>query len=265
MALYFRRLITYFRSNLIRFNRIACSFRGFGILPLLLIQINTMRNLLYILFFLNAWVFAQEETYLVASIRASTSSVFNKDHSGIGASFGAQFEIEEGGELNTSILYRFSTDDISDVSYSGINANFLGGSLKYLFRKRENIIRPYFGMNLLFKIGPNFSGKYRSSNGFVVLDEKIGEDFFGTYIYTNKFSTPFTGALMLGCDFKVVKNLHLNLGLGYGIETSKTKTRKEYEGYTIYDDKNPNTSEIEKQAHQMLEIRFGVSYYILKF
>ena len=231
-----------------------------------------MRNLLLIslLFFINLNVLSQDSLRWVAGISFSKSNASINLSSGgagnIGIFFGPQFETEQGGELNTSLAYQFTTEDFSSLNVfsktpsSALRTHFLGGKLKYLFRKKEHIFRPFFEVDMLLRVGSNYKKGYPSSNGFVIVDGEIRTDNHGTYEYFQQYTTPFIGGVLIGCDFRISEHVNLNLGAGYGLGTIKTMERKWYTNYTIYDEKNPSSSVVEREVYQMINFRIGISY-----
>lgn len=195
-----------------------------------------MKLILFILFSMSLNLLAQDSPRFVAEISGSVSS-----HVNLEARFGTQFATMQNGEINTSLAYQFSIsgfhfNNLSKLNSStGIMANFLGGSFSYFFLKKERIVRPFFEINMLIKVGSNFSKDFPSSGGFITLSEQLRSDYFGDYLYSHRYSTPFIARFSAGCNFRINSKLHLFVAAGYELRTTKEKRRKEYLDYQIYE------------------------------
>lgn len=223
-----------------------------------------MKKLLFLFLILNLSVNGQENFDLVTDL--STSTGLNLGALDLGVSFGSQFQTIQGGDLNTSLVYLLSTaspnflDIFNGKSTPVVRTHFLGGSLKYLFRNKEDFFRPFFQVNMLVRIGSNYKNGVAPSEGYIPVTGKEGSDDFGDYTVFYKFTNPFVFGLMVGSDFRLNTRFHLNLGVGYGLRAEKTKKRKVYDDYGIFDENNPSTSKIEKGVSQSLDFKVGLSY-----
>ena len=249
-----------------------------------------MRNLLIlILLSYSSLTLSQEKIQLVTGLSGSFSkevlSNYNsQEYGGIGFDFGARFH-QKKSDLDISIVYQFSSNMFYDYAFDSINnqgkpvdsdgnsinayksllrSHFVGGTLKYIFREREKRFRPFIKISALTEISTNYKNGYLMDYELIPKEEPSKYSYYTSPGYKVSYysylyqSTPFVGSFQIGCDIRLIKDLHLNLSLGYGLRYMKTKYVEWKENEDFHE--KLNSIPIEKHISNMLDIQLGLSY-----
>jgi hypothetical protein len=219
--------------------------------------------LIIIAVFISNANFAQSNLKLIiGELNTISKSILSKEKYRQGyivPSFNIGIQIENKW-LTTSIsgAYNFS-GNIDNLSVYALRSQFIGGILNLKFLNPEKGIRPYISISGFYEVRTNYK------NGILVHDSYIPQEIpLGSGIPSDRFfsplyySTPFVASAVLGCDFRLIENLHLNLGVGYGYRKMKTKYATWLKEESIDEvARNEPTSNI--RSH-MLDIQLGLSY-----
>jgi len=222
--------------------------------------------------------FSQEKIQLVTGFSGSFSKEIRSNTSsqifgGLDLDLGVKLSNKKSGELFFCLTYGFSSNFMSYNTYGGVydedlytykinslqRNHFLGVSLKYLFLNIEAKYRPFIDIKILSEISSNYKNGRLMENNLIPMNHPYGTGQFPTPFYSTLYhSTPFVGSAVLGCDFRLIESLHLNLGIGYGFRIMKTKYASWYENEdlnVVAQDKP--TKNI--RSH-MIDLQLGLTY-----
>ncbi len=228
-------------------------------------------------------LFSQTETRIFIDLAGNNSSnvVFGKGFSTLklGITSGVQLDFNSVSETIGISYQRENNFEFEKYGYVSPNftykSNFLGISNNLLFLSPKKRFRPLVKINILTEIKSNYKGGFLWDNdrgNLLTLEnynitpssQKIttspSPNNPAGHYYTSNFyhSTPFVGSLLVGCDIRLVKNLHLNLSLGYGLRVMKTQNTQWINGEDV--SQKLKTSPIETHYFHMLDCQFGLNY-----
>jgi len=186
-----------------------------------------MRTLIILILITSSTIgYAQnDEVKLAAKVAYSLTAdiIINSPKIKIGADF----------QTKNNDLYLYLTYDFMRQSlYRG---HYLGISLENHFLSKEKRLRPYFGLSILTELATNYKEGFLSADiddgtYFLTSDSHAKYPvFYGQssyYIFNSSgfyYSTPFFGTASLGFDLRLIKDLHLNFSLGYGLQIMRYK------------------------------------------
>lgn len=160
-------------------------------------------------------------------------------------------------------LYLYLSYDYNWISlYSG---HYLGISFEQYVLNKKNRIRPYYGVTFMSEISSNHKKGIISDSSFFVGDNySKGNGFYPNYYNASGFyyGTPFFGGLSIGFDFRLIRGLHLSLGIGLGIKVMRYKYLEwcEYEDYREILEEIPIQSRNLFYANAQLGLRYDFSF-----
>lgn len=116
-------------------------------------------------------------------------------------------------------------DDLTRSDFR--KSDLLGFGLEMRFFETSKI-RPYLSAQLLSELNSNYKNKHLVSELFAPRHKQVPEHEmwyytghntpgYNTYKATLYQSTPFLGNFYGGCDFTIIKNVDLNLAVGYNL------------------------------------------------
>ena len=144
-----------------------------------------------------------------------------------------------------------------------MNSHFIGFVITNRFRENK-IVRPFINISGSTEVKTNYRDRYLSTETYnpTVISSGNYDNVIG--IKTNFYqSTPFIGSLLIGCDFRIYKDLRVNLALGYGLRVLKTRYGMltfHPEQSTMKPVKTEYISEPYTVAFHMLDFQLGLSY-----
>lgn len=146
-------------------------------------------------------------------------------------------------------------------------SQFLGGLVEYCFNNQSKRFRPYLSLLVTSEVATNSENIYLQDDytfhsfpyeTIYSYGSHGGPPYLTTFFSDVYISTPFVGSLTAGCDLRIMKNLQLNLGLGYSLRIIKTK----YAEWGEEDDVNVilKSKTAENHYFHMLNVELGFSY-----
>jgi hypothetical protein len=215
-------------------------------------------------------------------------------YGGFNFNIGAKLNNIKNGDLYLSFAYQFSSNVIYSYPFDSISIDYenqktehfdsegnkirpykslqrshlIGASLKYIFRERNKKVRPFLKIAVLSEVYSNYK------NGLLVFNEYIpkvepsfsyidptpaGEDPAVDYYYSHfYYSTPLVSSFLGGVDIKLIKNLDLNIALGYDFRIMKVKYAEWTENEDVYEILRtiPTTNNLS----QMIDVQLGLTY-----
>ncbi|HLS70812.1 MAG TPA: hypothetical protein VK027_04045 [Chitinophagaceae bacterium] len=258
-----------------------------------------MRKTLLLIFTMVTFTnLSQEKVEMVTGLSGSFEKeiISNKGsqvYGALGLNLGARFS-QAKGDLDISVIYQFSSNVVYSYPYDSISidwnkkkavhfdsdgnkissynsilrSHFIGGKVKYLFRERIKVLRPFIEVQALTELGTNFK------NGYLLQEEYIpniepsatyyypsipGGEYTVNYYYSNfYYSTPLVGGILAGIDIRLAQNLNLNIAAGYGFHIMKVKYATWKEDEDVHE--KLNTIPTENIYSQMLDFQVGLSY-----
>gem|GEM_PF-3046308 len=147
------------------------------------------------------------------------------------------------GSISTSVIYVYGGNLPASFKYEKVRAytmqyHLLGGEVKYRIRNSDKIYSPTIQLSALSDIGSTYRGKYLKTIGTITNNIHDVEYYFspantyGTQALSIKnftayyVSTPFEGNLLVGNEFKLLKGLFLNFGIGFTIRGVKIRYKE---------------------------------------
>lgn len=254
--------------------------------------------LFFTFIYISLTTFSQEKFQLVTGFSGSFEKevISNKGsqvYGALGLNLGTRFS-QAKGDLDISVIYQFSSNVVYSYPYDSISidwnkkkavhfdsdgnkispynsilrSHFIGGKVKYLFRERIKVLRPFIEVQALTELGTNFK------NGYLLQEEYIpniepsatyyypsipGGEYTVNYYYSNfYYSTPLVGGILAGIDIRLAQNLNLNIAAGYGIRIMKVKYATWKEDDNVHE--KLKTTPTENIYSQMLDFQLGLSY-----
>lgn len=154
-----------------------------------------------------------------------------------------------------------------------LDYHFLGGGVKYRILKKSKFYSPTIQLTALTEIVSHYRGNY------IVRSDFNSEGFFfqPTNYYSEPYvygypkgyikeifyyvSTPFIGSILIGNEFKIYKELNVNLGIGFSMRGVKVryKSWNTYESEPKADISNPYSLEGISWL-KILDLSFGLNY-----
>ena len=202
--------------------------------------------------------FSQEKYKMIAEI-SNTSSLnimptFNS-YSGTNISAGSQIETKKGN-FNIMGTYQFSGNYWRGAVFS-LQSHLLGIALGYRILSNERKVSPFVGISAVTEVGTNYKDKYISRD----LAPSIYPEEFSKLSYSSRFyaGTPFVGNLLLGCDIRLVHDLHLNISAGYGLRVMLARYAVWPKSYVLSKEQIHEHSVKTRNFH-MLDFQLGLSY-----
>lgn len=203
---------------------------------------------------LSNFAFSQSKMYLTVSASQSVSlddiwftkwnRYFENQFIGTNISIGGKI-LTKKGSIFSSLEYQYGGGWYT--KFYEFDYHLLGVSLEYRFFNEQKAISPIFGTMFLTEIASNYKGKY-------LLDYRP-TDYISKTIDTRFYkSTPLVGNINLGADFRIIKNLNLDLNIGYGFRVIKTQYGF-YKGLEFYKTDN------NRLAH-FIDIQLKMRYTI---
>src|SRR5690554_1851388 len=176
---------------------------------------------------------------------------------------GTDFFTKEN-DITLYLTYNFMKQSL----YKG---HYLGISFEHHFLSKEKRFRPYFGLSFMSEVTSNYKEGFLSAdndNGtsFVPNDNYILYStfyyYYDTYHSGFYYSTPLFGTASLGFDVRLIKDLHLNFSLGYGLQLMRYKyfKWKSYEDYRELLKSRPMKSRKLHYVNAELGLRYEFSF-----
>ncbi|PKR81845.1 hypothetical protein CW751_00460 [Brumimicrobium salinarum] len=167
---------------------------------------------------------------------------------------GADFQ-KKNGDIYLYFTYGFNTSFL----YRG---HFLGGAFEYHFLKNQKKVRPYFGVSVITEVATNYKGGFLGEDSFLTNDSHIHTSAGNNISSFNSSgfyqSMPFLGSFSVGCDFRLMKDLHLNLSVGLALQKLKYKYL-EWEDHEDYREILKGTP-VKSMMFSYVNPRLGLSY-----
>ena len=193
--------------------------------------------------------------YLTIAVLCLTSSILSQETPKISLSIGDYFSlpINDGPNgnmfnglflksgvalrrVNYNLIYSYRGQyNYKSKKFNDYNCHFLGVGIKYFLLDNEKF-KPNISLEIMTELGTKNKGnlmrqyltitqqssyslqELSQQNSHYFDDYEEYDSWIGNVYYQ---STPFSGTLLIGCDFKLCKNLYLNFGLGLGIRSIK--------------------------------------------
>lgn len=103
-----------------------------------------------------------------------------------------------------------------------MQSHFLGLTITNKFRETK-IVRPFVSLELSTEISTNYKDKYLNAPDYYPVPPYLSSIVaFNANVNYYK-STPFIGNLLVGCDFRLYKELSVNTAFGYGLRILKAQ------------------------------------------
>lgn len=176
------------------------------------------------------------------------NNYFENQYMGTNLSIGGELATKKGN-VSCSAIYQYGGgwyNKLYEFDY-----HMLGGGVKYRLLNDNKIVSPLFGMMLLTEIASDYRGKY-------LLYYRPVDYFSSLYDTRYYVSTPILGNITIGCDFRLTRGLHINIGFGYGYRFIKTR----YDKWAFIESEmsmKKYSVEENKQFH-FLDVQVGLSY-----
>ena len=203
--------------------------------------------------------FSQEKYKMIAEI-SNTSSLnimptFNS-YSGTNISAGSQIETKKGN-FNIMGTYQFSGNYGRGAVFS-LQSHLLGIVFQYRILSNKHRFSPFFEIKGLTEVGTNYRDRYMSIDYWF---PRIYPEEFSKLSYFSRFyaGTPFVGNLLLGCDIRLVHDLHLNISAGYGLRVMLARYAVWPKSYVLSKEQIHEHSVKTRNFH-MLDFQLGLSY-----
>ncbi|MBW7869361.1 MAG: hypothetical protein H3C31_13680, partial [Brumimicrobium sp.] len=207
-----------------------------------------MKQLLLLLTFTSSFIaLSQEKLQMITSISGflekelgMISNEGNQVYGGGGLHSGLRF-IQDKGMLDAVFVYQFSTnvnyykrpdstffDGKKYIDYdsngnkispykSVLRSHLMGLSLKYTFGNSSKVVRPFIMTQFLSEISTNYKNGYLLEEGYSPKAQPLGEGTFTSpFFSTLYYSTPLVSSFSTGIVIRLMQNLNLNIGVGYG-------------------------------------------------
>lgn len=214
-------------------------------------------------------VFSQDKPLAYISISQNSDIWINATESDL--SLGIAIPIKKKSLILFS-SYQFGGNYGYDaVKAYKINHHFLGGGVKYRFRSVSKLYSPTITIQALTEIHSNYTGRTMGINGEGDRPLYFPEGNINDIYYTDKnsdyvighrtfdyISTPLTFNAMLGNEFKVFKDLFINVSIGYLCKYMRAHKK------TWWVDDNEPISEI-KDKYKLRDTKFGGVYLFKHF
>ncbi|MBN9293189.1 MAG: hypothetical protein J0G96_04330 [Flavobacteriia bacterium] len=162
-----------------------------------------------------------------ANITSDYLTVYNGTSLGIGAQINGT-----GGSLSILSVYQFGGSLVSNGLKPYLMQNhFVGGTIQYRILSESKSISPVVEMTALTEIASNYRGGYIKDYG----PQKFPSAYWTSYgnglqidYYHSDYyiSTPMIGNLLIGCDFRIINGLNINVALGYGYRIMKIRYKQ---------------------------------------
>ena len=108
--------------------------------------------------------------------------------------------------------------------------HYLGISLENHFLSKDKRFRPYVGISVSSEVATNYKKKFIEDSTFLTrnshINYPISSGQSSSYMFNSSgfyYSTPFFGTASIGFDVRLIKDLHLNFSLGYGLQIMRYK------------------------------------------
>ncbi|PKR81844.1 hypothetical protein CW751_00455 [Brumimicrobium salinarum] len=215
-------------------------------------------------------------------------------YGGFNFDIGTKLNNNKNGDFIISFAYQFSSNVTYSYPFDSISIDYenqktehfdskgnkirpykslqrihlIGASSKYIFREHNKKVRPFLKIAVLSEVYSNYK------NGLLVFNEYFpkvepsfsyidptpgGEDPAVDYYYSHfYYSTPLVINFLGGVDIKLIKNLNLNIALGYDFRIMKVKYAEWKENDNVYD--KLKTIPNENINSHMLDVQLGLTY-----
>lgn len=172
--------------------------------------------------------FSQNSVALNIGLSNTYSLDANRRHLYTGLDIHSGVKIEtKSGSLGLSGIYSFSGYNGSRMGFA-LQSHQLGGIVEYRFLSNNKIVSPILKIRALSEVGTNYRDNY-----LYIEDKspvKIPLRYPSIYAPSGEMnvsyfyhSTPFYGNILIGCDMQIISGLNLNLSIGYGLRSMKTR------------------------------------------
>lgn len=246
--------------------------------------------LLFILLLFYGNTYSQSRIKIVTGLSSSfskevISNTASQTYGALGFDLGARYH-ERKWSLDLSLAYQFSSnvdyyahaDSIALVGkyykqydsdgnkiddYSSLlRSHFIGVNLKYMYRERDKKFRPFVQLSALTEVGTNYKNGYLSNESFIPMTRPSETGYFpNPYRSTLYYSTPLVGSTVIGCDIRIIENLNLTVGIGYGFRIMKTKEAS-WSAEDNLDEIAKDIPTVNISSH-MIDFKVGFSYVFL--
>ena len=170
------------------------------------------------------------------------------------------------GDFYLYATYGYKTNIISSEDKAigkiqfAYKSHMIGGSFEYHLLSNQKKVRPYFGLSILSEVATNYRDGFLGRMAFEIINYYTYLTVYPYTSYNSNFyhSTPFLGTLSLGCDFRLSKDLRLNLSAAYGLKKMKYKYLEWKDG-DDYREKL-KSAPVESKTFHYINAQLGLSY-----